>query len=410
MIKLRSPNSSEEWKLDMIEFHEDSIGSYFSLRSSESNSLTFTINYPLPVDQAFKEKQFTCIPLTSPTKYRENNIFQVFIKPDKEKKRIGWIFPVQSLLSNEHSDATNPHFLRYAFVTFRQLVMGECFERDFYIELNSNNTELNIDDIYPTNLIVLSLSNETFQDLNGFDIANYFHSLYSNEYFYCPSSNEIIKSEISPPPLLTDLYLKRLSKELEDDFFIKALFKDYLRKNSHPLAQFSLLYQVIELMIAKIYNCEIDKLVAESRVTPMLPRDLRKAFENLSETGPRITKLFEEYLDGSYKSTTELIELIKIFLNHFDLLIEEEKEIHISKAIYNLRNKIVHEFRSIAEKERDFDLLKSINKHFSILIADVLSLFSTKFVLPQNENQIPLVWLQYKLLEEQDSISSKGNK
>ena len=38
----------------------------------------------------------------------ENSIFQVYIKSDENKEiRIGWIFPISSLLSDQHDEAQN---------------------------------------------------------------------------------------------------------------------------------------------------------------------------------------------------------------------------------------------------------------------------------------------------------------
>lgn len=44
--------------------------------------------------------------------YSENSIFQVYVG----EQRIGWIFPIQALLSNQHDYAANTFFLRYAYV------------------------------------------------------------------------------------------------------------------------------------------------------------------------------------------------------------------------------------------------------------------------------------------------------
>lgn len=42
----------------------------------------------------------------------ENSIYQVLVK----NQRIGWIFPVQALLSRDHDYAKNSFFLKYAYV------------------------------------------------------------------------------------------------------------------------------------------------------------------------------------------------------------------------------------------------------------------------------------------------------
>lgn len=76
--------------------------------------------------------------------YSENSIFQVYVG----QQRIGWIFPIQALLSNQHDYVNNPFFLRYAYVAFCLLlndiksknekeISSEIFLKDFYQERNS---------------------------------------------------------------------------------------------------------------------------------------------------------------------------------------------------------------------------------------------------------------------------------
>ena len=50
----------------------------------------------------------------------ENDIFQLY--DYSSNTRIGWIFPIQALLSQDHNYAENEHFLKYAYVSFKKIV------------------------------------------------------------------------------------------------------------------------------------------------------------------------------------------------------------------------------------------------------------------------------------------------
>lgn len=45
-------------------------------------------------------------------------------------KRIGWIFPISSIVSTSHDYADNPHYCRYALVAHMLLLRNEIAEQD----------------------------------------------------------------------------------------------------------------------------------------------------------------------------------------------------------------------------------------------------------------------------------------
>lgn len=45
-------------------------------------------------------------------------------------KRIGWIFPISSIVSISHDYADNPHYCRYALVAHMLLLRNEIAEQD----------------------------------------------------------------------------------------------------------------------------------------------------------------------------------------------------------------------------------------------------------------------------------------
>ncbi|TSD66309.1 hypothetical protein FFF34_002590 [Inquilinus sp. KBS0705] len=405
MLKLRSRQSKRELLLDRVQFFQDEDGSYFLLESSEDQLINYTVNFPLPYYDGYKIQDFNCIGFSSSIFNKENNIFQVNLKKsNKDKpKRIGWIFTIQALISTEHNEANNEHFLRYSFVTFEKLLRGHLFEETVvYVEDIKPDGILTLENIYPAEMVIFTISNATVKDIPEFEIDNYLQSFYIYGYYFCPLQGDFDSAieNLIEPPIITNIVIQKISDQLEHDKFAKELFRTYLKKQNHPLVQFYLLFQVIELLIDKVYDFEILKLFSAAKERTLAPHEIKKRIESIANMDYRITRLFEDYLQKGLSSTTDLVIALKHFLKHFASDYKDTSS--VGAAIYSCRNKIVHEFRLVADKDVDFGLLKEINKHFSILIAELVILFADDPAL-RNNNKLetsPIEWLKYQLLQE----------
>ncbi len=76
-----------------------------------------------------------------------------------------------------------------------------------------------------------------------------------------------------------------------------------------------------------------------------------------------------------------------------------EKE-HVGEAFYQVRNLIVHDFRSITKRDKKLVLLKSINIDFELLITDILTFYIEPEVESIEEINSPIAWLMYKIYSE----------
>jgi hypothetical protein len=406
MLKLHSRQTGREWSLDKISFNKNDVDSYFLLESSEDNSIKFTVDFPLPVHEGYLPQDFTCIGFSSSIFNKENNVFQVNLKQPKVNViRIGWIFTVQALLSKEHNEADNQHFLRYAYITFEKLLRGELFpETLISMDEIGLTGSIALESIYPADLIILSVSNNQIRNIRKFNIDNYLQSFYSYGYYFCPTLDEFDSSVENHVkiPIITNIVIEKISDCLEDSDFAKSLFKTYLKKQNHPLVQFYLLFQVIELLIEKVYDFEIEKIFNEAKNRVLPPHDIKKKIEITANMDNRIIRLFDDYLRKGLRSTTDLLMAIKPFMNHFSREISDG--MHIGTAIYACRNKIVHEFRVVADQDVDFNLLRIINMHFSQLTAEMVILFTNHKNDEQNNlHSAPLEWLKYQLQQEDKS-------
>ncbi|MCO5385371.1 MAG: hypothetical protein NHB14_05855 [Desulfosporosinus sp.] len=80
----------------------------------ENNKEQFNIEYVLKPYTDYNPDDYLVYGFLNKYGYAENDIFQVVEKNLKRSEngngRIGWIFPLQALISNEHDFAGNEHF------------------------------------------------------------------------------------------------------------------------------------------------------------------------------------------------------------------------------------------------------------------------------------------------------------
>lgn len=383
-----------------IIFDSTSGDNIFILSSSQNEEIQIIVPYHLPVWPQYQITDFECIPFISPSFYKEDNIFQVIVEK-KHIGRIGWIFPIQSLLSDIHTHATNEHFLKYAFVSFYKLLRGEYFEEDMIIESSSLEAEMELSDIYNTSLLVLAISIQKTNTIPNFTINNYLHSLYGYKYFYCKSTNDLYSLKLGNvyTVAFSEIRIKEISPYLKDEIFIQSLYKDHLKESNHPLVQFHLLYQIIELLIEKIYDSEVNITLLSAKEKLKTPHEIRKEIEKISTEEYRIQRLCKVYLTKPLAATVDLVNTANLLLKEFN----KEKQ-DFADAFYQVRNLLVHNFRGVTSIDPKFLQLKNIIYQFENLLENILTTYKNIDPLQESLNEgMPLQWLQYQLLLENKS-------
>lgn len=393
MLSLRLLETGREFILDIVTFTKEDTFNYFTLQSSQNSEINITVPYILKLEDSFDPSEFSLVPLTSSLFYKEENIFEVYAS---NKNRIGWVFPVQSISSNEHSKSENEYFLKYAFVSFYKLMRGEYFETHHVFEVSEVSAQLDVTQIYSSDLIVLCLSENKTKQIAEFDITNYIHSLYSYKYFLVNSPSELNNTaESGEIDEFNSLKLSEMSTFLKKEIFIKSLFKDLLRKSNHPLVHFHLLYQIVELLINRVYDCEIEKILQISKSRTKRPHDLLEAVKELQKEEFRIKRLIDNYLKGQPGSRSELMRLCNLLLKEFN-----KEKTHVGEAFYQFRNTVVHEFRSIAEIDPSFTLFRQINTEFEKFLIETITNYTESDESKWEKK--PLAWLIYQLLIAQN--------
>lgn len=291
--------------------------------------------------------------------FSESNIYQVFEK--EHGNRIGWVFPLQALTSQEHDYALNKYFLSYAHSAFYDLFSDDNLSTTSRKIAYREEGIYELEDFYDVEQVhILVLSVQSINEIPNFDVNHYFFDFYRKGYFLKEYNGEKQVDEVDGK-----LKVCSVSKDLKDDDYPFQLFSDVLISETHQLVKFHLLYQVIELMIEKIFDKELQSIIESLNQGERKLSHIKDDFSELSKEGNRIIKLFHSYTNNS-SMKEELMEACNSLL----LSNEMKKRPNSGLALYNVRNLIVHDYRSIPLS--DYDKITDINQLFEEVVIDIL--------------------------------------
>ena len=162
------------------------------------------------------------------------------------------------------------------------------------------------------------------------------------------------------------LNLNRTTLILREENYVVELFKNFLGKETSHLLKFYLLYQVIELIIEKIFNKEFKEMVQQLLQDNKLSFKVKEDLQNISKEKYRIKRLFSEYCD-----TLDTSEELKIECNK---LLEEQSikmGTGIAESLYSVRNLLVHSYRDLSSQQ--IEIISNINILFEENIIELIT-------------------------------------
>ena len=296
--------------------------------------------------------------------YGENSIFQVRAKDRADKdNRIGWIFPIQALESCEHEYAKNIYFLKYAFIAIQKLLeySQKCID-----EIECRDVMLS--DLYTMEETVLLIDKENAAELADFHINDYVVSLYSYGYSFCGNGN-LFQSCNTPGD--SSLHIKPISMDLKHIPYFSPLYREQIPIAEENISRFHLFYQIIEILIAEIFNLEFREIV-DTIHTAGIEIDLFEKREDLvalENERNRVKKLFHRYtripVDDSRVLLTACNKLLQL---HGKLPRDDAGE-----GLYDIRCLLVHRCYVLSNDE--YRLLSGINDVLSSIVSQMVMSF-----------------------------------
>lgn len=367
VLEIKDPISGKTILLDQI-ITEASENFFFTLFNSDDIENKFYVEYVLGLHSDYKDTDYSLHLFKSHTLNSENDIFQVYEKDTSI--RIGWIFPIQSLVSNEHNYRDNIHFLKYAYVAFLKLLTN-AEKRKIYIPNFNPNGVCKLTDFYGDDLIILTLCDAKWRSINNFNIESYAISLYQYGYYSCEPTDTIRQISGRSAFLSLDglrINLQRISPDLEGEVYLGRLFKSLLKTEENPLVRFYILYQVIELIIERILEKEFHNLISTFNANPNKNFfELKEDISKLSSEKNRISRLvhnMSQHMNANCRTNLQLFcdDLLSSF--------NTPRKDDLALSLYTARSFIVHKFRNLPEA--DAPKIESINREFEAILIDIL--------------------------------------
>lgn len=319
----------------------------------KKNGLVRSVYFPLKIDMRNQVDQFSVF-LYRRSESIENEIKVVL---NNDNHRIGWIFPIQSLLSNDHAFSDNVHFLNYAKAAI--VILGiEQYEK--LIEGFQNN----IDEFYNNNTHVLCICKENEPSYCDDD---YFASFYKYGYFRYTNASILKTVEY---PTQDHIRIYKAAETINSIEFIRKIFTDYLPTVESDILYYYYLYQIFELLMEQSLHIKLTKILGNIDIVNVSATILKEALEDVQETlseKKRITAIIDAHDSPQFK---EYGEIFKISADNFFTAnrIDLKDNEHIAHRIYRIRNALFHTLHKLPNIEP----LKDVNNSLAMLIACII--------------------------------------
>jgi hypothetical protein len=324
----------------------------------------------LALDPEYDVSNFIQLNLHSLAEIAENDIFQVY--DSNTDKRIGWMFPVQSLLSSEHSHSENPFFLKYAYVAFHKLLNNGSLS---LTASEDNQTKCEIASTVDERCIILLLNSDNCNSIDGFDIDHYAIDLYKQNYTFSHFIKAKRPREESPER--KTIRIKPLSAELHNEVFILEAYKNILPKSDLvAVARFHMLYQIVELLINRVFEYKFVEFTNKLKEDINNYFDLRDEFSDMSKEKYRINELMTSHSNIDSEKKEQCNNKCKELLD----VAGKKTTDDLAKNLYAVRCMIFHDYRSIPQSKSE--LIDAINSSFEDVLSDVLLSFCNPSCVP----------------------------
>ena len=372
-LKLTNIGNDSEVALDKVEYIEENNVRYFRVSNSENIGANFQY---IPIATSNWDKELYEIYLFENSYLNaENDVFQVYENTISEE-RLGWVFPITILESNENDYREFSNLNNYKYVAYKKL-----FELNFKIQARDNTNEfLKLSEVFG-NIIICILCKETTKKIKEFKFENYILSFYKYGYLLLsdfPKSNAIYDRTAFITEMRSNsrVNLTKAKFDITNNEFTKSLFIEHLLQSDNFLVRFIFLYQIVEHFIDEFSETQFKEHIENYQSKKLAKNDFRECI-NKSATERKL-------LIDLFNSTLIQKELKEEFITEVDFLYNDlgrvTKKNSFPDKIYNVRNLVTHSLRELTTKS---ELLKKITELFERIIVDLLINYKIK-----NETEI----------------------
>jgi len=371
-IKLHISDKDEDLILANIKFIEDGGLRYFRIHNLED--IGINIKY-VPISTSIWNKDnFVIYLLENPYLNAENDVFEVY-EEKITSERIGWIFPISVLESNDNDYINYKNLNDYKYITYQKL-----FEFDLKLSTGEYYNDFCMLAEFFKDTIICILCKETINKIPDFNFDDYLLSLYNYGYLIKNSTimaNAIYDKDEFKKKMREErsrIIIKKAKFDISENYFTKLLYKEHLLQSESHIVRFFFLYQIIEYFMEIEFENQFQKYLDKFNNKKLLKNDFRENIINCSR---------ERYLIRDIIASTKIdSDLTTEFINECDFLFKDMGIItkdSFSDKLYDLRNIMTHRLRDLTTKSES---LKKITEIFERVI--------TNFLINYEKNEIPL--------------------
>lgn len=366
-LKLTDTGSDSEVALDKIEFIEEDNVRYFRVSNSENIGVNFQY---IPISTSNWDKdRYEIYLLENSYLNAENDVFEVY-EDTISDERLGWIFPITILESNENDFREFKNLNNYKFVAYQKLL-----ELNIKITIRDNTNEfLKLSEIF-ANSVVCILCKDTIQKINEFKFENYLLSLYKYGYLLLgdiPKSKAIYDRTEFLRQMRQNarVNLTKAKFDITANDFTKSLFLEHLLQSESHIIRFIFLYQIIEHFIQIEFDKQFQIHLEDYQNSRLAKNDLRENIINSSRERVVIKSVFNPIVINH--------ELKEEFMSQCEFLFADiglNSKNSFPDKIYDIRNLVTHRLRELTTKSES---LNRITEIFERIIVDLLINYSTE--------------------------------
>ena len=265
-------------------------------------------------------------------------------------RTVGWLCTVGALTSDQHEHAQSPYFRRAAFMAIRHLLTNGRYTK---VPRLSHGSEVSISDFFDDELSVLVLHKPSIAPHVSSACAEILPSLHQYGFIPVGSQNS---SPMEVGKVATEMFanlgkkicLSPISRDVKFEDFTNQVFRQLLPSAPTPLLRFFIYYQLIETLLARIFNDRQSgtiMMMVPVKDNPVMVHPLIKKLQEDATEMKRMNLLFNNYC-GAGANMVDLLPASNEFLRETGA----KEKATVAEALYEVRNIIFHDLRRIPEK------------------------------------------------------------
>lgn len=309
---------------------------------------------------------------------KESEVIRLCMPNNNET--VGYLLPLISLESNEHIYAKDRYFLRYSYITIQE-ILQRCNMTSVMKKIDINQTAFKLSDFFNDEMVICIIYKNM---LNIGDFSKIAPVLFKHGFIRVNAKkpNELMyKIKTNEEP--TKITLHQVNPIIVEAPLIDKILHEQFPYEKNIAFKFFILYQIIELLMERVYNYFQSKIINElliHRENIHKSKEILGEIQDVSSEKRRLKSLFSTFITN-FDNKNELKDACFILNQRvIDGNIKDGKD--FVEYFYPIRNYIVHNYRNFPDAE--LNNLDLILDYFIDSIPSILSQYKESNIMNES--------------------------